>query len=375
MCTTCDSYQKGGAACNVVAKAFLMQEKTADMAIQNGGGCRKDIKSGVYSIGDAYEMLPFSNTMLTMQMTGAKVIDALEDGLDNAIKPDGSSGAYPYAAGLRFEVDGSKAKGSRITNVEVNPRLAGDWAAIDTAKTYTVVTNDYIAGGKDGYTAFGTAGGKVNTFTNYAQGFIDYLKTTSGGIAALPDAEYSTQKFKSSAGCDHACNGTCGGLKCTVAACTAAVTAAAPSDTKFYITFTATMPYKEADFDDAKKTKYKAAVAAAAGTIADNVDIVKITEKAAARRASHGGASIEIETKVRAKDEAGMTALSKALGTGDDLKTKLNKELKAQGLEEATAFTDPATAGADVLDSAGCRSSVSWAVLVAANALVLGLVA
>jgi hypothetical protein len=354
-----------------------MQEKTADISIQNGGGCRKDIKKGVYTIGDAHEMLPFGNTMLTMQLTGTQVIAALEDGLDNAIKPDGSSGAYPYAAGLRFEVDASKAKGSRITNVEVNPRLAGAWAAIDTAKTYTVVTNNYIAGGKDGYTTFGAAGGKVDTFTNYAQSFMDYLQTTNKSvIAALPDAEFSTQKFKSSAGCDHACNGTCGGLKCTIAACPAAVTAA-PSDTKFYIKFTATMPYSKADFDDAKKNKYKAAVAAAAATIADNVDIVNITEKAAARRASHGGASIEIETKVRANDEAGMTALSKALGTGDDLKTKLNKELKAQGLAEATAFTDPAIAGAEgaTLGGAGFRASVSWAVLVAASALVLGLVA
>ena len=72
-----------------------------------------------------------------------------------------------------------------------------------------------------------------------------------------------------------------------------------------------------------------------------------------------------------------MTALSKALGTGDDFKTKLNKELKAQGLAEATAFTDPAIAGAEgaTLGGAGFRASVSWAVLVAASALVLGLVA
>jgi len=198
----------------MVAKAFMMNEKTADISIQNGGGCRADIPAGAYSIASANTMLPFTNVMVTVKLTGKQIISVLEDAIESATKPiTPSTGAYPYCAGLRFNVDVSMAKGSRISHVQVNPRLAGSWNAIDENKIYTVVTNDFVAAGQDGYTTLGAIPAylKINTFTFYAQSFIDYLRNTDGTIADLPDAEYSTQRFKNSSGCDHACNGTCGG--------------------------------------------------------------------------------------------------------------------------------------------------------------------
>jgi len=67
----------------------------------------------------------------------------------------------------------------------------------------------------------------------------------------------------------------------------------APPSTTF-VTLTVSMPYSKADFDSAKQDKYKAAMAAAAGTSADNVDVVSVTETTAQRRAG----SIDVETKV-----------------------------------------------------------------------------
>lgn len=225
ICTVCDTYHRGGGACQLVAKAFLMGEKSAHIAIQNGGGCRKDLPNGNYSVGQAYEMLPFSNTMVTLEMTGEQVRDVLEDALEYFII-GGSTGAYPYAAGLRYHVDASKAKGSRISNLEVNPRLGScTWSPIDPAFTYVVVTNNYIAGGKDGYATFGAvpADKVVNTFTNYAQGFIDYLRTMHTAIMPLHPEEYSTQGYINKMGCGHSTNGECVvGFSCGVSA--AAVT-------------------------------------------------------------------------------------------------------------------------------------------------------
>jgi hypothetical protein len=192
----------------------MMNEKTADMAIQNGGGCRADIKAGPYSIATANTMLPFTNVMVTVKLTGKQIISTLEDAVDSATKLTApTTGSYPYCAGLRFNVDVSMPKGSRISMVQVNPRLANSWNAIDEAKIYTVVTNDFIAAGQDGYTTLGAipANMKINTFTFYAQSFIDYLRTTNGTIASLPDAEYSTRSFKNSDGCDHGACGACGG--------------------------------------------------------------------------------------------------------------------------------------------------------------------
>lgn len=99
------------------------------------------------------------------------------------------------------------------------------------------------------------------------------------------------------------------------------------------------MPYSKAEFDPAKQDKYKAAVASAAGTIAANVDILSITEER--RRAG----SINIETKIRASNEEGMAEIGESLGSGDAVKTKINTELKKQGLREATASSSSPSGG------------------------------
>ncbi len=46
---------------------------------------------------------------------------------------------------------------SYISNVEVNPRLEGEWMPIDLAATYTVFTNSFISSGWDGYIDFSKA--------------------------------------------------------------------------------------------------------------------------------------------------------------------------------------------------------------------------
>ena len=76
-------------------------------------------------------------------------------------------------------------------------RLAGAWVALDAARTYKVVTNNYIAGGKDGYKTLGVVtrrGDSLNTYLDYAQSFVEYVKTV-GKVGKLPKAEYSTQVY------------------------------------------------------------------------------------------------------------------------------------------------------------------------------------
>ncbi|ABC27320.1 5'-nucleotidase/2',3'-cyclic phosphodiesterase and related esterases [Hahella chejuensis KCTC 2396] len=215
LCDVSENYVNGSDISNIVAKAFLTVTPTADIAIQNGGGVRTDIPMGDFTVADAYTLLPFSNTLVTLQMTGRQIVDVLEDALSNTLDNNGSSGSYPYAAGLRFNVDASQTKGARLSNVEVNSRVAGDWNAIDLNATYTVVTNDFIASGQDGYTTFATpynAGLYVDTFTEYAQGFVDYVDAlTEDGMTVdkLPIAEYSTQHYIGRDGCNHSLSADC----------------------------------------------------------------------------------------------------------------------------------------------------------------------
>jgi 5'-nucleotidase len=77
--------------------------------------------------------------------------------------------------------------------------VTSTWAAIDTTKTYKVVTNSFTAQGQDGYLTFKAIPEiqKLNTYLDYAQSFVDYVeKLTAEGklISKLPVAEYSTQQ-------------------------------------------------------------------------------------------------------------------------------------------------------------------------------------
>jgi len=84
-----------------------------------------------------------------------------------------------------------------ILDLEVKLKGARAWSPLDENATYKVVTNSFIAAGRDGYLTFGTAtaeGRTVDTFIDYAQGFIDYIEQDAGGVLSRePLDEYSTQ--------------------------------------------------------------------------------------------------------------------------------------------------------------------------------------
>jgi predicted outer membrane repeat protein len=109
----------------------------------------------------------------------------------------------------------------------------------------------------------------------------------------------------------------------------------APADSTFVVTFTVTMPYTTSEFDIAKQSKYKAAVASAAGTVAANVDILSIT--GTRRRAG----KVDVETKIRSLDAAGVDAVSNSLGSGDALRSKIDQKLMEQGLQASAVKPAP----------------------------------
>lgn len=198
ICSPEQTASKGSDISMVVAHAFREMAKASDIAIQNGGGVRTDIAKGDFTMGDAYKLLPFANTLVEMDMTGAEIKVVLEEALDYALQPDGSDGAYPYAAGLRWHVDTSKPAGSRLSNMEFKGRNDSSWSALDSSSKYRIVTNNYIASGRDGYLSFKTVkndGRYTDTYLDYAQSFVDYV-LERGSIGKLPDSEYSTQSIK-----------------------------------------------------------------------------------------------------------------------------------------------------------------------------------
>lgn len=120
----------------------------ADLAITNGGGIRGD---KIYDAGtvltrrDIQTELPFGNTTVKLEVTGAQVVEALENGFSQV---ENGAGRFPSVSGMTVTWDASAPAGSRVKSVVV-----GD-SPIDNGKTYTLAANSYIAVGGDGYSVF-----------------------------------------------------------------------------------------------------------------------------------------------------------------------------------------------------------------------------
>ena len=203
-----DTYDKrntlplGSDIAAIVAKSFYDLSKLADACIQNAGGVRTPIMKGDISMGDAYSLLPFSNTLFEIQMTGSEIKQVLEDAIAN-VKTGGSTGSFPYSYALKYDVDMSKDINNTVSNLEILNRKTQIWGELIKDKMYTIVTNSYTAGGKDGYTTFKTVQDKrgkgVDTYLDYALSFVKYVehkKANNEEVMILPKDLHSIKSFK-----------------------------------------------------------------------------------------------------------------------------------------------------------------------------------
>lgn len=211
LCDVRATQANGGDIQQLVTEAYLLRSFEADVAIQNAGGVRIDIPAGEISIELVYTLLPFANTLVNLDMTGAEIKQVLEEAVANFQDNDGSTGSYPYAANLRWELDLSQPFGSRFANIEIRRKGTDAWVPLQDSDEVKVVTNSFIAAGRDGYVTFGDVsddGRVVDTYIDYAQAFIDYLQQDLGGAEpgdpvletpplVMPPfcTDYSTQLF------------------------------------------------------------------------------------------------------------------------------------------------------------------------------------
>ena len=162
---------------NLVADAMLDRGKSQGMsiAIQNGGGLRASIDGGDVTQGEVITVLPFQNTLATFQLTGADIRKALENGLG---KIEEGAGRFPQVSGLKYSYDKTKPAGNRLVSVEAKEGDA--FVPLDDAKTYGVVTNNYMRAGGDGYSIFATAGKNAYDFgPDLADVTADYIAAHS----------------------------------------------------------------------------------------------------------------------------------------------------------------------------------------------------
>ncbi|MEJ7136985.1 bifunctional metallophosphatase/5'-nucleotidase [Amphibiibacter pelophylacis] len=199
--------QHGGDIQQLVVQAYLDIAKRdyggADIALQSGGGARIPLK-GDFTAANVLEVLPFGNQLFRLTLTGAEVKSMIEDGLEATFGPKGSTGPYPYTAGLRFAVDSKAARGQRASAFEVWSDSAQAWQPLEAAQSYRLFVLSFNANGGDGYTTLE----KIPPERRLDVGVLDadvlqsYIDAQPKGASGLPELKrvpkdwMSTQSFK-----------------------------------------------------------------------------------------------------------------------------------------------------------------------------------
>ncbi|MCM8596030.1 bifunctional UDP-sugar hydrolase/5'-nucleotidase [Accumulibacter sp.] len=194
-CERANTLAHGSDVAQAVAEAYRQASRLADVALLNSGGVRTGVPAGEITFNTANTVLPYTNVLYELRLTGAQLVEAIDDGVANHLDYGRSDGSHPYAAGLRWHLDMSRPRGSRFSQVEVKVKGSELWQPIDPQKTYTLVTSDYLATGSDGYATLArinAAGQSVNTYLLYTQTFVDYLQA-HGTLTRPGTGDYSHQ--------------------------------------------------------------------------------------------------------------------------------------------------------------------------------------
>jgi len=158
------------------------EEVGADMAFQNTGGIRSDIKAGDITLRDIYQVMPFDNTIYTLKMTGAAVTELIKDNLQDA----GVTTMQISGITVEYRV------GEHDEPVDLKVMYKGK--EIDPKEIYSVSTNDYLVNGGDGGAAFRKYGTDiVNTGFGVREAMIKSLEPT---LKDGPLGRYETGRFK-----------------------------------------------------------------------------------------------------------------------------------------------------------------------------------
>ena len=122
--------------------ADVMKEISgAQAAVTNAGGLRADLPEGEVTNGNVLDALPFVNTVVVCEMTGAQIREVMEQGFS-------LERGMIQVSGLKAVYDMSKPVGSRLATLEINGSLVYE------RKTYRIATNSFVAQGGDLYSTF-----------------------------------------------------------------------------------------------------------------------------------------------------------------------------------------------------------------------------
>ncbi|MFI6239155.1 bifunctional metallophosphatase/5'-nucleotidase [Micromonospora sp. NPDC050795] len=163
---------------NLIADAQLAatdDEQNAVAAFMNPGGVRADLDAGPVTYEEAFTVQPFANNLATLDLTGAQLYCVLEQQFvtGRTLYPSATVGYVVDPNGTTGTV-ADPCAGTRV----VRGSLTLGGTTVDTAATYRVTVNNFLAGGGDGFSAL-TGGTNLVTGQIDLDALVDYLTAQS----------------------------------------------------------------------------------------------------------------------------------------------------------------------------------------------------
>jgi len=154
----------------------------AVIAFMNPGGIRADLVSdgagGSVSYSAAFTTQPFNNTLVTMTLTGDQIHELLEEQFN--VTP---TRFLQVSSGFTYHYDATKPAGQRVdlTTVKLNG------VALTSTGTYTVVVNNFLSTGGDGFTILKSGTNRAGGLQLDIDALVAYLTTHDPLTAPTPN--------------------------------------------------------------------------------------------------------------------------------------------------------------------------------------------
>ncbi|CAL2083714.1 UDP-sugar hydrolase [Tenacibaculum sp. 190524A05c] len=143
-----------------------LTEKNIDFAMFNYGGIRAGIPAGEITNKHAFELMPFENSLVVVELTSDKIKELVTYLVEN-------NKAHPLS------------KQVKLTVKNESPNLLVNDKPIDNSKTYFVLTSDYLQSGGDKMNFFKNPVNLYKLDYKVRDAIIDYFKSKDTLVSNL----------------------------------------------------------------------------------------------------------------------------------------------------------------------------------------------
>ena len=120
-----------------IKKNFPENKFNPDFCILNNGGFRNSLNKGSITIGDVFQIMPFDNYLLILEIKGNEMNDLINYIKEKSTTNISRKSGVPLS-GIRLKIRGDKVNRCMINNQMYDP-----------LKTYKILTTNYLASGGD----------------------------------------------------------------------------------------------------------------------------------------------------------------------------------------------------------------------------------